>query len=112
MKINNNAEFTIENNVLEEIKIKPDFKDKEIEIVLPDEVKTIKTGAFTKICKEKSSPVITIIAPEVETIEIMAFYECQSLKSITAPKVKTIEQHAFNSCKSLESIQINDVETI
>jgi len=107
-----NVEFAIENNALKEIKINPDFKDKEIiEIVLPYTVKTIKTGAFTEICGE-SSPVITIIAPEVETIEIMAFYKCQSLKSITAPKVKTIEEHAFNSCESLESIQIIDVETI
>jgi len=110
----NNVEFTIENNALKEIKINHlDFKDKEIiEIVLPDEVKTIKSGAFTKICEEESSPVITIIAPNVETIEIMAFYKCKSLKSITAPKVKTIEEHAFNSCESLESIQINNVENI
>jgi len=112
MNINNNVEFTIVSNVLKEIKINPDFKDKEIEIVLPDEVKTIQTGAFTKICGEESSPVITIIAPNVEIIDRNAFYKCKYLKSITVPKVKTIKEHAFNSCESLKSIQINNVETI
>jgi hypothetical protein len=112
MNINNNVEFTIVSNVLKEIKINPDFKDKEIKIVLPDEVKTIQTGAFTKICGEESSPVITIIAPNVEIIDRNAFYKCKYLKSIIVPKVKTIKEHAFNSCESLESIQINNVETI
>jgi len=112
MNINNNVKFTIVSNVLKEIKINPDFKDKEIKIVLPDEVKTIQIGAFTKICEEKSSPVITIIAPNVEIIDRNAFYKCKYLKSITVPKVKTIKQHAFNSCESLKSIQINNVETI
>ena len=111
MEINklNNVEFTIEDNFLNKIKINPDFKDEEMEIVLHNKV--IESSVFIEIC-QKSSPIITIIAPNAETIGNMAFYKCQSLKSITLPKVKTIKIGAFFSCESLESIQLDKVETI
>ena len=77
---------------MNKIKINPDFKDEEMKIVLHNKV--IESSVFTEIC-QKSLPIITIIAPNVEIIGILAFYKCKSLKSIIAPKVETIESHAF-----------------
>ena len=49
-----------------------------------------------------------IFAPSVNTIEMMAFYECESLVQVTIPDTITrIEQHAFFGCHSLIFIRLS-----
>ena len=72
---------------------------------IPYLVKKIGKNAFYDCDSIKS---ITI-PDDVKTIEEKAFYDCDSLESITIPSgVETIERETFYSCDSLESITIPD----
>ena len=74
-------------------------------VVIPDNIKTISTGAFAG-CNNLE----TVTIPEgIETIEAGTFDYCNSLKTVNLPdSLKEIKREAFKYCKSLESIKIPD----
>lgn len=95
--INENI-LTIENNVL--IKCSTAATG---EIMIPDGVTSIHTGAF-----EKCSDINSVIIPEgVTSIGDNAFSKCTDLINITIPdSVTYIGKWAFSGCTSLENINI------
>ncbi len=78
-------------------------------VEVPDDVKVIGTGAFSKC------PGITDVKlpASVTIIEDGAFLGCRKLERITLPGVKEIGESAFQKCSALKSITIpEDVAAI
>ena len=89
------------------------YKDNDTEIidlVIPDEVTSICSGAFSKCINLKS----VTIPNSVESIGRSAFEVCTGLKSIDIPNsVTSIGVRAFSGCTGLKSIDIpNSVTSI
>lgn len=86
------------------------YVGKNSNVVIPNTVKTIKSGAFSWLDHITS----VTIPGSVETIEGSTFSDCPNLTSITIPgSVKTIETYAFIRCYGLKSVTLqNGVETI
>ena len=81
--------------------------EKVVDLVIPDDVETIKNCTFYGASFESVT-----IPDSVTTIGNYAFAYCDSLTSITIPdSVTTIESYAFSSCDSLTSITIPDSVT-
>lgn len=76
-------------------------------IELPNSVQEIGKSAF-KDC----SSLITVVAPQLTTIEDGAFSGCSSLVNIDGSQVTSIGQSAFKSCYSLKTINIPKVTEI
>ena len=77
------------------------------ELVIPDTVTAIESGAFRNCTNVKS----LIIPESVTTIGIYAFKNCTSLTNITFEgnsQLEVIESGAFENCVSLTSIDIPD----
>ena len=80
------------------------------DLVIPDEVTTIKNYAFSG-CTSLTS---VTIPNSVTSIGYGAFYGCSALTSVTIPNsVTSIEEGAFSGCTSLGSVTIpNSVTSI
>lgn len=55
---------------------------------------------------------ITLLMPEVETLQKLAFHSCRALKSVSAPAVTLLGEQAFHYCTSLQSISFPSVTSI
>ena len=119
-------DFVIEAGVLKE------YKGESVDVVIPDNVKTIGWRAFAGKEIERvtiSDSVLEIfdkafegcrrlasvaLGKSVETIGQSAFAYCTSLKKITVPSnVKLIRFAAFDHCSNLEEVTIEDgIQTI
>ena len=72
-----------------------------IDLIIPNNVSTIKSNAF---CGGRSFKSLRI-SESVTVIESGAFYACRGLASVVIPSsVNTIETSAFSHCDSLTSI--------
>lgn len=100
-------------------------------VTIPESVTSIGTGAFSYTLwlaeMQKSSPLVivngilidgknctgdVIIPDGVTSITGMAFYECQTLTSITIPDgVQSIGDMAFLSCEALADVTVPDSVT-
>ena len=80
------------------------FNNSDVEsIILTDEVKKLKVGAF-----ENCHTLKRIVIPEsITQIPLRCFQDCLSLEEIVFPsKVKFIGNSAFNNCINLKSIKL------
>lgn len=76
------------------------------EIVIPEGVVSIGTGAFRNSESEAKFTFTKVILPEsLETIGERAFANCEALEEIVIPdKVKRIEEQTFSFCTSLKTV--------
>ena len=105
--MSNANDFVIENGVLKK------YKGKGGEVIIPDEVETIGSEAFTNcstltsIKFTKNSHLTKIIGAGAFS---GAFSQCRNLKSVQIPvKLKSISGAAFYCCTGLESVEITDL---
>ena len=78
------------------------------EMVLPDSIEIICSGAFDKCFNLKNIK----LSKNLLTIKSNAFANCQSLKYMIIPEnVKYIDDNAFLNCNSLTSIYIKSFHT-
>lgn len=77
-------------------------------IILPDSVRTLKSGAFAS----NSEILHIVVGSGIETIESAAFSNCYYLRTVEiGSSIQSIATYAFNSnCYSLESITVHAVE--
>ena len=73
-----------------------------VDLVIPDGVTEIRSGAFAQ-CKKLES---VVIPNSVNYIPDSSFASCKTLKSATIPAHATIGAGAFQKCTSLESVTI------
>ena len=94
--------FEIEYNTLIHCTVnKPD-------VIIPDGVKTIKTGAFSKPGKLDGQDALeSVVVPKsVETIESGAFQYCKHLRKVSILGPAEIGSKAFTSCSNLEEVYL------
>lgn len=71
-------------------------------MVLPDKVKAIKESLFSD-----DKVIETIVLPNVEIVESLAFYFNRKLNSVTfGSKIKEIQSDAFKFCNQLTNVKI------
>ncbi len=85
-----------------------DGKPVEGDIMIPDDVTSIGTGAFAY------QPITSVtMGDQVESLGMMAFYNCKDLKSARlSANIKTIDWSAFEDCTSLIKVEMDGVETL
>ena len=74
-------------------------------ITLPNTV-TIGENAFS------GSSLTDIEAPNVNTVEILAFSECKKLKDVNLPKVSKIDTRAFYFCSNLKTVRFGTLTEV
>ena len=78
-------------------------------IVIGGTINDKDMSALSTFIKSNSITDVVILADGMTSIEIRAFDECSSLKSINLPEgVKSIRGYAFSNCTSLKSISLPD----
>lgn len=77
------------------------------EIIFPENITTIKKGAF-KNCEN----IKEITLPNnIKIIEDHAFYRCSNLEKVTVPSsIEAIGRHAFSECESLKNFNFTSNE--
>lgn len=78
------------------------------DVVIPDGVKTIKTGAFSKPGEIDGQDTLerVVVPKSVETIESGAFQYCKHLRKVSILGPAEIGGEAFTSCSNLEEVYL------
>lgn len=85
------------------LQIKGTCKDTLQELIIPEGVREIGTGAFSDFIKLRS-----VLFPEsMIYIQARAFINCSSLDNINLPSGTMVQMMAFRGCASLKNITIN-----
>lgn len=85
------------------LQIKGTCKDTLQELIIPEGVREIGTGAFSDFIKLRS-----VLFPEsMIYIQAGAFINCSSLDNINLPSGTMVQMMAFRGCASLKNITIN-----
>ena len=82
-----------------------------ITLVFPN-ITAIPNGAFFTEYPNENQSIISVNAPQAETIGNAAFRKCKGLKSIDFPKAKTIGSMAFSSTTALTNINLPEATSI
>jgi hypothetical protein len=75
-------------------------------VVIPWEIGGVPVTAIGRDVF-RASAVVSLIAPQtVTSIEVLVFYDCTSLASVSLPQAQTIGIYAFSDCTSLASVSL------
>ena len=101
--MSNPSDFVIEVKEDDGLVILREYKGKNAEVIIPDDVNTIGSGAFSGI---KRSLRVTIPS-SVKKIGALAFSDCSGLISVVIPgTVKKIPWNTFSGCSKLEEVTL------
>ena len=72
----------------------------------------IKNAKFIKSYALYNVPKLTYISSNATSVAEYAFYEMNSLKSVTLPKIKSVANYLFYKSNKLQTVKLGSVETI